>query len=51
LDKVTLKVKPESLEQIVSETMNVLSILEDGQLEILKDNQTNIGGLPAREVS
>jgi PsbP len=55
LDKVTLQVKPKSLDQIVTDTIGFLqtpsSVLGDLKVEVLKNNQTTIGGLPAREVT
>lgn len=55
LDKATLQVRPKSLEQFVCDTIDFLttpsSVLGDQQVEVLKNNQTTIGGLPAREVT
>jgi hypothetical protein len=54
LDKTTLQVKPKSLDQIASDFIEFLmtpsSILGDLKVEVLKNNATTIGGLPARQI-
>jgi hypothetical protein len=45
LNKTTLQVKPKSLDQIVSENTPSSTVSE-----ILKNNATTIGGLPARQI-
>jgi hypothetical protein len=54
LDKVSLTVKPRTLDQIASDTIDFLktpSSVLGNMAEILKNNRTTIGGLPAREVT
>ena len=54
LDKTTLQVKPKSLDQIASDFIEFLmtpsSVLGDLKVEVLKNNATTIGGLPARQI-
>jgi hypothetical protein len=54
LDKTTLQVKPKNLDQVSSDFIEFLktpsSVLGDLKVEVLKNNATTIGGLPARQI-
>jgi ABC-type sulfate/molybdate transport systems ATPase subunit len=54
LDKTTLQVKPKNLDQVASDFIEFLktpsSVLGDLKVEVLKNNATTIGGLPARQI-